>query len=139
MTILSLDLPALWLNGGFHCLICRGSGGSYATCRRALGCLVRVGLQPGDQSLQVGDRQVVLDDDQVRVGRDQGHGLFTYFFLKGIQGSADANGDRSVSAAELETYVKSNVRSYATERMSGAAQSPEVFTNNPGRPVVTVK
>jgi len=78
-------------------------------------------------------------DQTAKWRRDQGHGLFTYFFLKGIQGSADANGDRSITAAELETYVKSNVRSYASERMSGAQQSPEVFTNNPSRPVVTFK
>jgi uncharacterized caspase-like protein len=42
--------------------------------------------------------------------RDQGHGLFTYFLLKGLQGSADANGDRTITSGELETYVKSNVR-----------------------------
>jgi len=71
--------------------------------------------------------------------RDQGHGLFTYFFLKGLQGSADANGDQTITAAELETYVKANVRSYAADRMSGAQQVPEVFTNNPSRPLVTLK
>ena len=78
-------------------------------------------------------------DQTAKWRRDQGHGLFTYFFLKGVQGSADANGDKTITAAELETYVKANVRSYATDRMSGASQSPEVFTNNPGRPVVTIK
>lgn len=78
-------------------------------------------------------------DQTAKWRRDQGHGLFTYFLLKGIQGSADANGDKTITAAELESYVKSNVRSYASERMSGALQSPEVFTNNPGRPVVTIK
>ena len=71
--------------------------------------------------------------------KDQGHGLFTYFFLKGLQGSADANGDGSISASEIETYVKSNVRTFASERMSGANQVPEVFTTNPNRPVVTIK
>jgi uncharacterized caspase-like protein len=76
-------------------------------------------------------------DQNARVRRDMGHGLFTYFFLKGIQGSADANGDRSITASELETYVKANVRTYASDRMAGAQQSPEVFTNNPSRVVVT--
>jgi uncharacterized caspase-like protein len=71
--------------------------------------------------------------------KDQGHGLFTYFLLKGLQGSADANGDGSISTSELETYVKSNVRTYASERMSGAAQNPETFTSNANRPVVTIK
>ena len=71
--------------------------------------------------------------------KDQGHGLFTYFLLKGLQGSADANGDGAISASELETYVKSNVRTYASERMSGAVQIPETFTTNANRPVVTIK
>jgi len=33
------------------------------------------------------------------------HGMFTYFFLKGLQGAADLNGDGKITADELIKYV----------------------------------
>ncbi len=39
-----------------------------------------------------------------------GHGIFTYYVVKGIEGEADANGDGIVSADELAEYVHTNVR-----------------------------
>ena len=33
------------------------------------------------------------------------HGLFTYFFLKGLNGAADANGDRKITADELHAFI----------------------------------
>lgn len=33
------------------------------------------------------------------------HGMFTYFFLKGLQGAADYNGDGVITAAELIKYI----------------------------------
>jgi len=33
------------------------------------------------------------------------HGMFTYFFLKGLQGSADKNNDGTITAEELENFV----------------------------------
>ena len=44
------------------------------------------------------------------------HGLFTYFFLKGLQGEADFNGDKTVSLAELYNYVTPQVKKIAKER-----------------------
>jgi hypothetical protein len=78
-------------------------------------------------------------DQSARWRRDQGHGLFTYFLLRGLQGSADANSDMTITADELQTYLISNVRTYATERLSGAVQVPEAFTSNPSRVVVQLK
>ena len=40
----------------------------------------------------------------LRFDRGQ-HGLFTYYFLKGLQGEADANGSGSISLAELFRYL----------------------------------
>lgn len=48
-----------------------------------------------------------------------GHGIFTYYVVKGLEGEADTNGDGIVSADELSEYVHSNVR-LATQ----AAQNP---------------
>lgn len=39
-----------------------------------------------------------------------GHGIFTYYVVKGMEGSADENGDGIVTADELAEYVHSNVR-----------------------------
>ena len=48
-----------------------------------------------------------------------GHGIFTYYVVKGMQGEADENGDGVISADELAEYVHTNVR-LATQ----AAQNP---------------
>lgn len=39
-----------------------------------------------------------------------GHGVFTYYVLEGLKGSADSNGDRLVSVGELFRYVRQKVR-----------------------------
>ena len=39
-----------------------------------------------------------------------GHGIFTYYVVKGMEGSADENGDGIVTADELAEYVRTNVR-----------------------------
>jgi hypothetical protein len=53
-------------------------------------------------------------NDQVSSGwPDKKHGLFTYYMLKGMQGSADTNNDKQVSYEELSNYIKSNVERQA--------------------------
>jgi tetratricopeptide (TPR) repeat protein len=39
-----------------------------------------------------------------------GHGIFTYYVVKGLQGEADESGDGIVTADELAEYVRRNVR-----------------------------
>jgi tetratricopeptide (TPR) repeat protein len=39
-----------------------------------------------------------------------GHGIFTYYVVKGLEGEADANGDGIVTADELGEYTRRNVR-----------------------------
>jgi tetratricopeptide (TPR) repeat protein len=48
-----------------------------------------------------------------------GHGIFTYYVVKGMEGEADTNGDGVVSADELSEYVHTNVR-----LATNAAQNP---------------
>jgi tetratricopeptide (TPR) repeat protein len=48
-----------------------------------------------------------------------GHGIFTYYVVKGLEGEADTNGDGIVSADELAEYVHTNVR-----EATNAAQNP---------------
>src|SRR5581483_9666982 len=39
-----------------------------------------------------------------------GHGIFTYYVVKGLEGQADENGDGIVTADELADYTRTNVR-----------------------------
>jgi hypothetical protein len=52
------------------------------------------------------------------------HGLFTYFFLKGLQGAADANHDGQITAEELENYLNENVPEKAREQ--NREQTPQM-------------
>jgi tetratricopeptide (TPR) repeat protein len=61
------------------------------------------------------DREQSFESDQF----GGGHGVFTYYVVKGLEGEADTNGDGVVSADELSEYVHTNVR-LATQ----AAQNP---------------
>lgn len=48
--------------------------------------------------------------DQTSLGFDaSGTGLFTYFLAAGLQGKADANGDKKITAGELSDYINLNV------------------------------
>lgn len=37
------------------------------------------------------------------------HGLFSYWLMKGMEGQADGNGDRAITAGELHAYVLGQV------------------------------
>ena len=54
------------------------------------------------------------------------HGLFTYFFLKGLQGAADKDKNREITVRELKDYLKDNV-SYRARRMRGGKQNPVIM------------
>jgi len=54
---------------------------------------------------------------------DKKHSLFTYWFLKGLQGEADANRDKSITIGEMKKYVSDNV-SYWAQRLHNRIQTP---------------
>lgn len=54
------------------------------------------------------------------------HGLFTYFFLKGFQGSADKDSNGMVNVGELQDYVRTEVQRQS--RKMNAEQTPQVTT-----------
>ena len=54
------------------------------------------------------------------------HGLFTYFVIRGLTGSADLNRDRLVTLSELYAYTSSEVRFGASSR--GFSLSPTLST-----------
>jgi len=54
---------------------------------------------------------------------DKRHSLFTYFFLKGLQGAANKNKDKNITYGELNEYVSEHVLYYA-RRLYGRNQNP---------------
>jgi antitoxin component of RelBE/YafQ-DinJ toxin-antitoxin module len=49
------------------------------------------------------------------------HGMFSYFLMKGMEGDADTNNDKKITARELHIYVKQNV-----VQQSSGSQTPEL-------------
>ena len=67
----------------------------------------------------------------------KGHGLMTYFFLKGLQGEGDLNKDGKLDMAELFEYVKPNVqriarKQYNNEQTPQLMGSPALLKNGGG-------
>ncbi|MBI5623053.1 MAG: caspase family protein [Elusimicrobia bacterium] len=59
----------------------------------------------------------------------KGHGLFTYYLLKGLQGEADADKDKHVTLAELHAYLGKSVAKAA--RLQNREQSPQLKAADP--------
>ena len=57
---------------------------------------------------------------------EKGHGLFTYFMLKGIKGEGDTNGDGKVEIGELFEYIKPQVERIARKTYNNE-QSPQLI------------
>lgn len=53
---------------------------------------------------------------------DGGHGIFTYYVVRGLAGAADANGDGVVTADELAEYVHDNVRQATDGRQNPTSE-----------------
>lgn len=53
------------------------------------------------------------------------HSLFTYFFLKGLGGAADKDGDKRITAGEMQAYLGREVP-YRAQRETGRVQTPLV-------------
>lgn len=66
------------------------------------------------------------------------HGMFTYFFLKGLKGKADLNDNREVTVQEMKRYLtdKESGVPYWSGRVHQRTQMPQVVSQNPGRVLV---
>lgn len=76
------------------------------------------------------DRRVMLftagDLDQVATWYpDQRHSLFTYYWLQGVNGAADANGDGQLLLHEIKDYLLREVP-YQARRLKNRNQIPQV-------------
>ncbi|MFM8552407.1 MAG: ankyrin repeat domain-containing protein, partial [Nitrospiraceae bacterium] len=103
--------------------------------------VIAKGMRPMVLSVEnpvlAGGKTVVLaasQGDQVSSTYDQkGHGLLTYYFLKGLQGEADKNKDGSIDLAEVFAYVKPQVerrarRDFNNEQTPQLLGSPNLLT-----------
>ena len=43
------------------------------------------------------------------------HGLFSYFMMKGLEGEADSNKDRTITNGELHAFINKNVSRQANQ------------------------
>ncbi|HOU17775.1 MAG TPA: caspase family protein [Candidatus Marinimicrobia bacterium] len=53
------------------------------------------------------------------------HSLYTYYFLKGLQGEADQNGDKILTVGEMQYYLVEKVP-YEARRLNNRQQTPGV-------------
>jgi len=108
--------------------------------------VIAQGLRPmglsAEHAIKASGRTVVLSassGEQVSsTYLNQGHGLMTYFFLKGLQGEGDLNNDGTIDMAELYDYVKPNVqrvarKQYNNEQTPQLLASPELLKRGGGR------
>jgi hypothetical protein len=98
-----------------------------------------VELEPDNDMVAGGSTQVftaVSPKETARWLKDQGHGLFTYYFLKGVKGEADVNADGAVDAGELQNYIKTNVTRHAAEKLKGAKQNPMALVADPKHVII---
>lgn len=105
-----------------------GIGESFDIARRANRGLKINTINTGIHSLsKVGDSVCVISaSDENQYSQESkdwggGHGVFTYFLLKGLKGHADFNKDNAVTLGELTSYLSQEVR-----RATKNAQSPTV-------------
>ncbi|MFH2070203.1 MAG: PorV/PorQ family protein [Elusimicrobiota bacterium] len=54
---------------------------------------------------------------------EKNHSLFTYYFLKALQGDADKNKDKNLTFSEVRDYIDENVP-YVARRLYGRTQTP---------------
>ena len=90
-----------------------------------------IGIKPKDASS--GEKLTVFSaaaSNQISSGwPEKSHGLFTYFFLKGLQGDADANNDKIIQVKELGDYIKTAVSKQAG--FLDREQTPQIKTLRP--------
>lgn len=66
---------------------------------------------------------------------EKGHSLFTYFFLKGIQGEADSNKDGSITLGEMKVWLNDQVP-YMARRLTGNEQQPVMLGKDDDKLVI---
>jgi uncharacterized caspase-like protein len=114
-----------------------GSGGRSVLAAGAKPMVLSV-----ENTMVAGGKTVVLAaslGDQISSAYvEKGHGLLTYFFLKGLQGEGDVNKDGIIEMTELYEYLKPQVQRVARKQFNNEQTpqllaSPELLRKGAGR------
>ena len=66
------------------------------------------------------------DDDYLYTSEvGAGHGLFSYYLMKGLEGNADINADNEITSKELFSFISDNVSDRALD--IGISQNPSLI------------
>lgn len=94
-----------------------------------------IGIRINDPSALLGDSAVVITasgGQQIASWYpEKRHGLLTYYFLKGLAGSADLTGDGSITAGEMNRWLNdiNDGLPYTARRLHSREQTPQVWGN----------
>ena len=96
-----------------------------------------VGIKPTKHQLNNGVIFTSSTGNQVSCWyNEQGHGLFTYFFLKAIHNkNGDTNRDNCLTLQEIYDYISDNANGvpYFSRRLHGVNQQPQLFGKDTSR------
>lgn len=69
------------------------------------------------------------------------YGIFTYHFLKGLQGAADLNGDGTITVGELHQYLADRTRGvpYKANRLHNRQQHPQLYSVDENRVLLRIE
>lgn len=113
-----------------------GAGGRSVIAKGARPLVVKL-----KNDLGMNEKTVVLSassGSQISSTYDKkGHGLFTYFMLKGLKGEADNNSDGKVEIAELFDYIKPKITRTA-RKLYNNEQSPQMVAPR-GQKVILIE
>jgi tetratricopeptide (TPR) repeat protein len=70
---------------------------------------------------------------------EKGHGLFTYYFLLGLTGPADKNGDGKITLGEMHDYLDDQVPYMSRKLHSGRKQTPTFTVQDSSKVLVTYR
>jgi len=108
------------------------SGGS-ATGKMLIGSASPIGIRIKNPALALENSSIFNSSSGDQISSwypEKKHSLFTYFFLKGIQGSADLDRDNQISTGELNKYVSdrtTGVPYWARRLFNGRRQTPVFY------------
>lgn len=94
-----------------------------------------IGIRINDPAAILGDSAVVITasgGQQIASWYpEKRHGLLTYYFLKGLAGSADLTGDGSITAGEMNRWLNdiNDGLPYTARRLHSREQTPQVWGN----------
>lgn len=70
--------------------------------------------------------------------REKGHGLFSFFLMKGLKGEADKNNNKIISNTEINNYLNENVI-FTAKKLYGRVQEPKYYGSSDEINVLSIK